>query len=414
MKHASHRGAIFRTAKLNSLLCIIFATALSSCGSAQSQSLLVDEQVADTLRTTLEKKNYPGAEQLLLTRIKQLENTPPKANPLMPNEHEWQLYYALSPLASVYCKEGKWSEAEATYKRLLAINEQIKGFVDETLKDLADCYIMQRKFSQAEPLLRRALEDDEKANARETSLAESTQHLAELLTIEGKDGEAERFYRRAFKYEMFKGGPFDPHLIPDFDVLVRLFKEEAQDVATKAQIKLHQEKDAAARETLGKLYLSDEVETSIKSVDTSHGGPDAALRYTLLAAVYAAEGKYKEAETLLHDALISTEYMEGPDFNGYMLTDQPEPKDPTFGDSNPDVAKRLDNIAELFMLEGKYAQAEAPLKRSLMITRTTMSENHPRVAMTMKLYAQVLRKTGKETEAEELNAKIKTLLAPQN
>jgi tetratricopeptide (TPR) repeat protein len=413
MKIAARRGANFRTEVLVSLPCTLSVAVLIACSSVSAEPQLSDEQAGEALRAAMEKKNYPEAERLLLIQLKKVEGTPIVPDPSMPNQKEWQLYHTLSPLADVYCKEQKWAEAEATYKRELAVNEKINGFVEETLKDLANCYRAQRKFSQAEPLSRQALNSYEKAHARETTLAEANQNLAELLTEEGKDAEAETIYKRALKYEMFDGGPFDPHMITDFNVLTRLFKSQANDAAEAAQSKLHQDKDATATDRLAKLYLSHEVEPSIKKIDTQHGGPDAALHFTLLAATYAAEGKLKEAEPLLHDALISTEYMDGPSFNGYALTDQPDPKDPTFGDKNPDVAKRLNNIAELFVLEGKFAEAEPLLKRALMITKTTMGENHPRVATTMKLYAQVLRKMGKAKEAEKLDAKEKSILTPQ-
>ncbi|MDR3617203.1 MAG: tetratricopeptide repeat protein [Candidatus Obscuribacterales bacterium] len=415
MKDALRRFADFHDAKLNLFICMLSGAMLVTFGIAQSQEpLFGDQQEEDPIRKAMDNKNYSEAERLLLLRLKQAESMPEVSTESRPNQREWAQYYALASLAEVYCKERKWTDAEATYKRELVINEKLHAFVNENRKDLANCYRMQRKFSQAEPLLRQALTNDEEEHAGETTLAEANQNLAELLIEEGKDAEADAFYKRALKNEMYAGGPFDCHMITDFAVLVRLFKEKANEVAGIAQDKLHQERSGAAAEKLANLFLSKEIESSIKKIDTSHGGPDAALRYTLLAAAYAAEGKSEEAESLLHDALISTEYMQGPAFNGYMLTDQPEPKDPTFGDENPDVAKRLNNIAELCLMEEKYADAETALKRSLKITKATMGEEHPRVATTMELYTQVLRKTGREKEAEELNAKIRSILLPQS
>ena len=57
-----------------------------------------------------------------------------------------------------------------------------------------------------------------------------------------------------------------------------------------------------------------------------------------LAELYRAQGKYAEAEPLYKRALGIREKALGPD--------------------HPDVATGLNNLAELYRVQGKYAEAE--------------------------------------------------------
>jgi tetratricopeptide (TPR) repeat protein len=429
------RGANFCTANLNisnwcqkalrlaPILCIATLTFCPSVFSQEPQPTYSEAGMA-----ALEKKNFAEAERLMSLALKEAEKPEHQVHPEIPHQHEFELYNRLSALGDVYSREQKWNEAELVYKRALAISENIKGFVSLSLTDLAECYRAQRKYGEAEPLLRRALAIDEKAGVSDPSLAFLVNNIGVILTEQGKDSEAEPYYKRACKMEAEPGGPFDPHLIPDLNVLVYLYTKEANSVAKITQANVQRslstnEKDttpahsAAAIDHLCKLYLAREVETSLKKSfdsDNVHGGPDAELKATLLAAAYIAQAKYKAAEPLLKDAIVSTEYMLPPYFNGYVCSEQPEPKDPTFGNDNPDVAKRLNNLAELYVAQGNYPQAEPLLKRSLLITKNILGENHPRIAATLKIYTQLLRKTGKEKEAEIYDSKIKFILTPQH
>ena len=67
----------------------------------------------------------------------------------------------------VYKEQGKYAEAEALYKRALAIREKALGAdhpdVAETLYNLAVVYRPQGKYADAEALYKRALAIREKA-----------------------------------------------------------------------------------------------------------------------------------------------------------------------------------------------------------------------------------------------------------
>jgi tetratricopeptide (TPR) repeat protein len=70
--------------------------------------------------------------------------------------------YYLNVLAAVYVGQAKFDEAEALYRRAMAIREKVLGDdhpdVAQSLTLLSALYSLQRKFGEAEGLLRRALE----------------------------------------------------------------------------------------------------------------------------------------------------------------------------------------------------------------------------------------------------------------
>ena len=68
---------------------------------------------------------------------------------------------SLNNLGSVYEKERRYSEAEALYKRALAIWEKVLGpehrQLAASLNNLAECYYRRGHYREAEALLQRSL-----------------------------------------------------------------------------------------------------------------------------------------------------------------------------------------------------------------------------------------------------------------
>jgi len=86
-------------------------------------------------------------------------------------------------------------------------------------------------------------------------------------------------------------------------------------------------------------------------------------------------------------------------------------KENVLGLDHPDVAISLDNLAELYRIRGRYAEAEPLLKRSLAIFEQTFGPEHPNVAAFLKNYAALLRETGRGAEAAKLEARAKAIRA---
>ena len=114
-------------------------------------------------------------------------------------------------------------------------------------------------------------------------------------------------------------------------------------------------------------------------------GPDhirVALSLNNLAELYVNEGKYAEAEPLLKRSLTTHEKVLGPD--------------------NVHVAPILNNLAKVYWIEAKYSDAEPLLKRSLAIYEEVLGPDHPDVALSLHNLALLYTNEGKYVEAEPL------------
>ncbi len=82
-----------------------------------------------------------------------------------------------------------------------------------------------------------------------------------------------------------------------------------------------------------------------------------------------------------------------------------------FGPQDPRAATSLNNLAAVYHLQGKYAEAEPLYKRSLAIREKSLGPGHPLVAQSLENYAALLRKTGRSDEATEMEARAKAIWA---
>ncbi len=75
------------------------------------------------------------------------------------------------------------------------------------------------------------------------------------------------------------------------------------------------------------------------------------------------------------------------------------------------MATDLNNLAELYRAQGRYAEAEPLYKRSLAIREKTLGPEHPDTAQSLENYAALLRKTGRADEATEMEVRAKAIRA---
>ena len=85
--------------------------------------------------------------------------------------------------------------------------------------------------------------------------------------------------------------------------------------------------------------------------------PDVATSLNNLAELYRVQGKYDQAEPLYQRSLAIREKTLGKDY--------------------PDVATSLNNSAVLYHAQGKYDQTEPLYQRSLAIMEKALGKNHP-------------------------------------
>jgi tetratricopeptide (TPR) repeat protein len=69
------------------------------------------------------------------------------------------------------------------------------------------------------------------------------------------------------------------------------------------------------------------------------------------------------------------------------------------------VAEGLKDLGMLYHIQGRYAEAEPFYKRALAIREKAFGPDHPNVAESLSLLAELYRAAKRETEAKELEAR---------
>ncbi len=132
------------------------------------------------------------------------------------------------------------------------------------------------------------------------------------------------------------------------------------------------------------------------------------------------QGRYSEAEPYAKEALrLGTEEF-GPKkpSTAALLNNlaelyraQGKYAEKALGPEHPDVAKSLNNLAGLYYDQGRYAEAEPLYQRALAIVEKALGPEHPHVATSLQNYAALLRETGRTEEADEMEARAKAIRA---
>ena len=113
--------------------------------------------------------------------------------------------------------------------------------------------------------------------------------------------------------------------------------------------------------------------SSEKALGPDH--PDVAQSLNNLALLYVNQGRYADAEPLYKRSLAINEKALGPD--------------------HPDVATSLNNLAVLYANQGRYADAEPLYKRSLAIREKALGPDHPDVAVSLNNLAALYDDQGR-------------------
>ena len=93
------------------------------------------------------------------------------------------------------------------------------------------------------------------------------------------------------------------------------------------------------------------------------------------------QGKYAEAEKLWKAGLESAE---------------------SFGTQDSRYGTSLNNLAGLYRAQGRHGEAEPLYKRALDIREKALGPEHPLVALNLEIYAALLRKMGRDSEATRM------------
>ena len=121
----------------------------------------------------------------------------------------------------------------------------------------------------------------------------------------------------------------------------------------------------------------------IKEAKLGTDHPAVAASLNNLAELYRSQGRYADAEPLCQRSLKIWEVRLGPD--------------------HLNVAASLNNLASLYESQGRYADAEPLYKRSLEIREAKQGPDHPDVAIILCNLASLYRSQGRYAEAEPLH-----------
>ncbi len=117
--------------------------------------------------------------------------------------------------------------------------------------------------------------------------------------------------------------------------------------------------------------------------------PRLATNLNNLGELYRLQGRYAEAEQHYKWALAVLEKALRP--------------------AHPQVATSLNNLAALYHAQGRYAGAEQLYKRSLAIKEKALGPDHPSVAATLENYVALLREVGRTDDADKMEARAKAI-----
>jgi tetratricopeptide (TPR) repeat protein/CHAT domain-containing protein len=271
---------------------------------------------------------------------------------------------ALYNLALAYSGQAKYAEAEAHYKRALAIREVKLGKHHPntvwTLNNLALVYWNRGKYAEAEVHHKRVLAIRETTLGKgHTDVAASLNNLGLVYWNQGRYGEAETHYKRALAIREAKLGKGHPDVAQCLSNLGAVYSEQGKHTEAEEHFK-------------GALAISE--------AKLGKENPEVARILSNLGYVYRSQGRYTEAEASFQRALAIWEAKLGKD--------------------HPLVASTLHNMAIGYADEDKHPEAEAHFKRALAIREAKLGEDHPDVAVTLNTLANVYWPQGKYTEAE--------------
>jgi CHAT domain-containing protein/tetratricopeptide (TPR) repeat protein len=272
----------------------------------------------------------------------------------------------LNGLAALYDAQGRNAEAEALYRRVLAIREQALGpnhpDVAATLNDLASVYQLQAKYAEAEELYKRALAIREKAlGASHPDVARTLHNLGSVYLAQGKYSDAEGLYKRSLSISEQALGPNHSDVAHTLNNLGLVYQ--------------WQRKYGEAEGLLKRALAVEE-----RILPSNH--PDVAGTLNSLADLYQLQGRYSEAEGLYKRALAMRERV--------------------FGARDPAVAGSLSGLATVYMSEGRYVEAENLYKRALTIREQVQGVNHSDTAEVLNDLANLFASQGRNDEADGL------------
>ncbi|MGD2184232.1 tetratricopeptide repeat protein [Lusitaniella coriacea] len=297
---------------------------------------------------------------------------------------------SLNNLALLYLAHGQYKESEILFQRALEIREKrLKPDhpqIAATVNNLGTAYRAQAKYRQAGHLFKRALElRQEILKAEHPAILQSLTDLARLYQDRGNYPSATLLYAKDArgKLDILLESESDPDdSVPDELML----SDELMVAEIYNNLGLLQK--AEGHELAAETHFRSAILVQKNVVGFKH--PNFATSLHNLAELFSRQGDYLKAEFILRCVLDvqKKNFTPGAEEDLKICGSEEEfkkLKDLPDTVKHPNVAKTLNNLAELYSAQGKYKIAEPLYKKTLAIREDpkVLGPNHPEVAKTL-------------------------------
>jgi CHAT domain-containing protein/Tfp pilus assembly protein PilF len=169
--------------------------------------------------------------------------------------------------------------------------------------------------------------------------------------------------------------------LEDVERLERMTPADRRRLAEAAQLNGRVVQSYQQGKTREAVALAQKV-LAIRKEVLGESHPDYAQGLNNLALLYQVQGEYAKAEPLLRKARDTYKQV--------------------FGERHPQYALSLNNLALLYDSQGEYAQAEPLFRQALEIYKQVFGERHPHYASALNNLAMLYQAQGKSSKAEPL------------
>ncbi len=280
-------------------------------------------------------------------------------------------------LARVYYKLGKYDQSEPLFKSVIALDEksgespQIRA---SNIESLGRLYYKQGLYAEAERLFKSAAALKEKISTQDASFAFSLNYLADLYATQGRIAEAEPLYERALAIAEKTLNPADPMIgtymnnTAEIYVQQKKFKE-AEDLYKKAIAVI--EKSGKENEMLASP-LGNLAEFYNEQKRFAEAKPLFERALALTQASYGANSA--EIAEILHNQAVMCENQK--DYLGAEQLYQKSLNVLGKQRNTPGIAVDLNNLATLYQVQERFADAEPVFKRARAVDLRFFGERH--------------------------------------
>ena len=291
-------------------------------------------------------------------------------------------------------QQGEYEKAIAHAKKALGVAKD-SPTVAESLRNLAELYVIQRDYHRAETFLTEALEIRQKAGENSPDVAATLSNLGFLHYQQGNYVKAGTLYDQSWSIwkPIVESKPKWSKPLNFVPFLNNLALYKPKQKLTSIDFSVFLNNLALLHQSRGRYEEAEALYNRSRSIwetvllEAKH--PCVAAIQDNQAELYEVQGRYSEAESFYNKALAIWESLgtDGPDMtlamqhlaffyrvrDKYVLnhphadsrSEKPILSETRFSANLPDAAKKLENLARIASKQGKYAEAERHYRRLL-------------------------------------------------